>query len=77
MSDTKKYQAFGTFNRKTLRKTILCQHPESGEFMILTKILNPDTLEVTNQRCYFLAASMERVIGLYLAHFCHDGKIEI
>ena len=77
MSDNKKHQAFGTFNRATLRKTILCQHPDTGEFMILTKILNPDTLEVTRHRCYFLAASMERVVGLYLAHFHPEGKLEI
>lgn len=69
--------AYASFNRKTLRKTILCQRPEDGEFMILTKILDPDTLTVTKQRCYFMAASMERVVGLYLTHFCPDGKIEI
>lgn len=77
MTVDNKLKAYCSFNRETLRKTILCQHPVSGEFMILTKILNPDTLAVTCQRCYFLAASMKRVVGLYLAHFCPDGKIEI
>lgn len=69
--------AYASFNRETLRKTILCQRLEDGEFMILTKILDPETLVVTKQRCFFLAASMERVVGLYLANFCPDGKIEI
>jgi len=74
---TEKLEAVGIFNRKTLRRTILCTNEDRSRFMIVTRVLDRDSLQVSTLRSMYLAESLEIIVGLYLTNFCPNGVVRI
>lgn len=75
MSEEKSHKAFSVFCRKTLRKTILVQS-NKGNFAIITKRLDSETLRVEELRSYFKAESMENLVCLYLTRFTKSNVLK-
>jgi len=67
---------YGTFCRETLTKTYMFKG-RSGGFAIISKVLEPDTLDVTRVYSYWREESLRRMIGLYITKYSPSGVIKI
>ena len=66
----------GSFDRDRLRKVALFPS-DSDVFAVVTRILDKDTLQTRTIESYFTERTLQRVVGLYLAHFAKDDFIRI
>lgn len=62
------------FNRKTLRKTML-SFWDNDTFLLITKILDHDTLTVTTLKSAYTKESMAAIVGMYSAFFADMGSV--
>jgi hypothetical protein len=53
------------------------ENEDRSRFMIVTRVLDRDSLQVSTLRTMYLAESLEIIVGLYLTNFCPDGVVRI
>ena len=77
MSGGKQLKGWSVFIRENLRKHIIVKGQEEGTLIVITKILDPDTLKVHVIKSNWFESSFKRVIALYLDKFVEGNKLVI